>query len=92
MATKIIYKDKSLFDYTFNTFCNSKIQERQISDARTDKINDAGALCTITGVAESNAISFCRTSGENKGTITELDHHKLFEPVTQWSSLLWKDR
>ena len=25
---------------------------------------------------------------KGKGTITELDHHKLFEPITKWSSFL----
>ena len=56
----------------------------------------AGALYSIPGVAEANASSIplilltsgIALSGEDKGTITELDHHKLFEPVTKWSSFL----
>lgn len=56
----------------------------------------AGALYSIPGVAEANASSIpvilltsgVALAGENKGTITELDHHKLFEPVTKWSSFL----
>jgi len=56
----------------------------------------AGALYSIPGIAEANASSIpvilltsgVALAGENKGTITELDHHKLFEPVTKWSSFL----
>ena len=56
----------------------------------------AGALYSIPGVAEANASSIplilltsgIALAGEDKGTITELDHHKLFEPVTKWSSFL----
>ncbi|NOX33739.1 MAG: thiamine pyrophosphate-binding protein [Deltaproteobacteria bacterium] len=56
----------------------------------------AGALYSIPGIAEANASSIpvilltsgVALAGENKGIITELDHHKLFEPVTKWSSFL----
>ncbi len=56
----------------------------------------AGALYSVPGVAEANASSIpvilftsgISLSGEGKGTITELDHHKLFEPITKWSSFL----
>jgi acetolactate synthase I/II/III large subunit len=56
----------------------------------------AGALYSVPGVAEANASSIpviLFTSGislgdEGKGTITDLDHHKLFEPITKWSSFL----
>jgi acetolactate synthase-1/2/3 large subunit len=56
----------------------------------------AGALYSIPGIAEANASSIpvilltsgVALSGEDKGTITELDHHKLFEPVTKWSGFL----
>jgi len=56
----------------------------------------AGALYSVPGVAEANASSvpvILFTSGislsdEGKGTITELDHHRLFEPITKWSSFL----
>jgi len=56
----------------------------------------AGALYSIPGIAEANASSIpvilitsgVALAGEDKGTITELDHHKLFEPVTKWSSFL----
>lgn len=56
----------------------------------------AGALYSMPGVAEANASSIpiiLFTSGisladEGKGAITELDHHKLFEPITKWSSFL----
>ncbi len=56
----------------------------------------AGALYSVPGVAEANASSIpvilftsgVSLSGEGKGTITELDHHKLFEPITKWSSFL----
>ena len=56
----------------------------------------AGALYSIPGIAEANASSIpvilitsgVSLAGEDKGTITELDHHKLFEPVTKWSGFL----
>jgi acetolactate synthase-1/2/3 large subunit len=56
----------------------------------------AGALYSAPGVAEANASSIpviLFTSGisladEGKGAITELDHHKLFESITKWSSFL----
>jgi acetolactate synthase-1/2/3 large subunit len=56
----------------------------------------AGALYSVPGVAEANASSIpiilltsgVSLAGEGKGTITELDHHKLFEPITKWSSFL----
>lgn len=56
----------------------------------------AGALYSIPGIAEANASSIpvilltsgVSLAGEGKGTITELDHHKLFEPVTKWSTFL----
>jgi acetolactate synthase I/II/III large subunit len=56
----------------------------------------AGALYSIPGIAEANASSIpvilltsgVALAGEDKGTITELDHHKLFEPVTKWSGFL----
>jgi len=56
----------------------------------------AGALYSIPGIAEANSSSIpvilltsgVSLAGEGKGTITELDHHKLFEPVTKWSSFL----
>ncbi len=56
----------------------------------------AGALYSIPGIAEANASSIpvllltsgVSLAGEGKGTITELDHHKLFEPVTKWSRIL----
>ncbi len=56
----------------------------------------AGALYSLPGIAEANASSIpvilltsgISLAGEGKGTITELDHHKLFEPVTKWSSFL----
>ncbi len=56
----------------------------------------AGALYSIPGIAEANASSIpvilltsgVALAGEDKGTITELDHHKLFEPVTKWSTFL----
>lgn len=56
----------------------------------------AGALYSVPGVAEANASSIpvilftsgISMSGEGKGTITELDHHTLFESVTKWSSFI----
>ena len=56
----------------------------------------AGTLYSIPGIAEANASSIpvilltsgVSLAGEGKGTITELDHHKLMEPVTKWSSFL----
>jgi acetolactate synthase I/II/III large subunit len=56
----------------------------------------AGALYSVPGVAEANASSIpvillssgIPLRGEGKGTITELDHHKLFESITKWSSFL----
>jgi acetolactate synthase I/II/III large subunit len=56
----------------------------------------AGALYSLPGIAEANASSIpiilltsgISLAGEGKSTITELDHHKLFEPVTKWSSFL----
>ena len=56
----------------------------------------AGALYSVPGIAEANSSSIpvilltsgVSLAGEGKGTITELDHHKLFEPVTKWSSFL----
>ena len=56
----------------------------------------AGALYSIPGIAEANSSSIpvilltsgVPLAGEGKGTITELDHHRLFEPVTRWSGFL----
>ncbi len=56
----------------------------------------AGALYSIPGVAEANASSIpvilftsdISLADEGKGAITALDHHKLFEPVTKWSTFL----
>ena len=56
----------------------------------------AGALYSIPGVAEANASSIpvilftsdISLADEGKGAITALDHHKLFEPITKWSSFL----
>ncbi len=56
----------------------------------------AGALYSVPGVAEGNASSIpvillssgIPLRGEGKGTITELDHHKLFESITKWSNFL----
>jgi acetolactate synthase-1/2/3 large subunit len=56
----------------------------------------AGALYSAPGVAEANASSIpviLLTSGicladEAKGAITELDHHKLYESITKWSSFV----
>jgi acetolactate synthase-1/2/3 large subunit len=56
----------------------------------------AGALYSVPGVAEANSSSIpvillssgVPLSGEGKGMITELDQHKLFEPITKFSSFL----
>ncbi|MGD8564500.1 MAG: thiamine pyrophosphate-binding protein [Desulfarculaceae bacterium] len=56
----------------------------------------AGALYSVPGVAEANASSIpviiftngISMAGEGKGTITELDHHILFESITKRSSFL----
>ncbi len=56
----------------------------------------AGALYSIPGVAEANASSIpvilftsdISLADEGRGAITALDHHRLFEPVTKWSSFL----
>lgn len=56
----------------------------------------AGALYSIPGVAEANSSSIpvilftsdISLSDEGRGAITALDHQKLFEPVTKWSSFL----
>jgi len=56
----------------------------------------AGALYSIPDIAEANSSSIpvilltsgVSLAGEGKGAITELDHHKLLEPVTKWSSFL----
>jgi len=56
----------------------------------------AGALYSIPGVAEANSSSIpvilftsdISLADEGRGAITALDHHKLFEPVTKWSSFL----
>ena len=56
----------------------------------------AGALYAIPGVAEANSSSIpvilftsdISLADEGRGAITALDHHKLFEPVTKWSSFL----
>lgn len=56
----------------------------------------AGALYTLPGVAEANASSvpvIALTSGvdlasEGKGTITELDHHVLYQSITKWSHFI----
>jgi len=56
----------------------------------------AGALYSVPGIAEANASSIpvilltsgISLEGEGKGTITELDHHKLFESITKWSTFL----
>lgn len=56
----------------------------------------AGALYSVPGVAEANASSIpvilftsgVSLAGEDKGTITEMEHHKLFEPITKFSSFL----
>jgi acetolactate synthase-1/2/3 large subunit len=56
----------------------------------------AGALYAVPGVAEANASSvpiIALTSGidlasEGKGTITELDHHVLYQSITKWSHFI----
>ncbi len=56
----------------------------------------SGALYSIPGVAEANSSSIpvilftsdISLVDEGRGAITALDHHKLFEPVTKWSSFL----
>ena len=56
----------------------------------------AGALYSIPGVAEANASSIpvilftsdISLAYEGKGTITELDCQKLFEPITKWSGTI----
>ncbi len=56
----------------------------------------AGALYSIPGIAEANASSIpvilftsdISLADEGRGAITALDHHKLFEPVTKWSSFM----
>ena len=56
----------------------------------------AGALYNIPGVAEANASSvpvIALTSGvdlagEGKGTITEMDHHVLYQSITKWSHFI----
>ena len=56
----------------------------------------AGALYSVPGIAEANASSIpvilftsgISMAGEGKGTITELDHHTLFESITKRSSFL----
>jgi acetolactate synthase-1/2/3 large subunit len=56
----------------------------------------AGALYSVPGVAEAHASSIpvilftsdISLADEGRGAITALDHHKLFEPITKWSSFL----
>ena len=56
----------------------------------------AGALYAAPGVAEANASSIpvilftsgISMAGEGKGTITELDHHTLYESITKHSSFV----
>jgi acetolactate synthase-1/2/3 large subunit len=56
----------------------------------------AGALYSVPGVAEANASSIpvilftsgVSLAGEGKGTITEMAHHTLFEPITKFSSVV----
>lgn len=56
----------------------------------------AGALYSVPGVAEANASSIpvvlltsgISLAGEGKGTITEMAHHTLFEPITKQSSIV----
>lgn len=56
----------------------------------------AGALYSVPGVAEANASSIpvvlftsgISLAGEGKGTITEMAHHTLFEPITKHSSVV----
>lgn len=56
----------------------------------------AGALYSVPGVAEANASSIpvvlftsgISLAGEGKGTITDMPHHTLFEPITKHSSVV----
>ncbi|MDI6755134.1 MAG: thiamine pyrophosphate-binding protein [Thermodesulfobacteriota bacterium] len=56
----------------------------------------AGALYSLPGLAEANSSSIpvilftsdISLADEGRGAITALDHHKLFEPITKWSSFL----
>jgi acetolactate synthase-1/2/3 large subunit len=56
----------------------------------------AGALYSVPGVAEANASSIpvilmtsgIPLAGEGKGTITEMAHDRLFEPITKFSSVV----
>jgi acetolactate synthase-1/2/3 large subunit len=56
----------------------------------------AGALYSVPGIAEANASSIpvvlftsgISLAGEGKGTITEMPHHTLFEPITKHSSVI----
>ncbi len=56
----------------------------------------AGALYSVPGVAEANASSIpvvlftsgISLAGEGKGTITEMAHHTLFEPITKFSTVV----
>lgn len=56
----------------------------------------AGALYSVPGIAEANASSIpvvlftsgISLAGEGKGTITEMAHHTLFEPITKHSSVV----
>ncbi len=56
----------------------------------------AGAMYSVPGVAEAHFSSIpvilftsgVTLAGEGKGTITEVEHHKLFEPITKFSSFL----
>ncbi len=56
----------------------------------------AGALYSVPGIAEANASSIpvvlftsgISLAGEGKGTITEMPHHTLFEPITKHSSVV----
>ncbi len=56
----------------------------------------AGALYSVPGVAEANASSIpvilmtsgISLAGEGKGTITEMAHDRLFEPITKFSTVV----
>lgn len=56
----------------------------------------AGALYSVPGIAEANASSIpvvlftsgISMAGEGKGTITDMPHHTLFEPITKHSSVV----
>lgn len=56
----------------------------------------AGALYSVPGVAEANASSIpvilitsgIPLSGEGRGTITEMAHDRLFEPITKFSCVV----